>query len=90
MAALVLDLARGGSAAVLETDGDHAALLSSLPSPPGSTLELSLEGTSYRVKVRGCRRQAEADAAGRAFRIEGRWVNLSRSQRERLLRGEQR
>ncbi len=84
---LVLDLARGGSAAVIETDGDRTTLLSTLSSPPGSTLELSLQGTSYRVKVRGCRKQNDPDETGRVFRIEGRWVNLSRSQRERLLAG---
>jgi hypothetical protein len=80
---LVLDLVRGGSAAVVETDGDRVTLLSSLPSPPGSTLELTLEGSSYRVKVRGCRR-VEPDDAERSFRIEGRWVSLTREGRARV------
>lgn len=80
---LTLELAKGGSAVVLETDGDRVTLLSSLPSPPGSTLELSLEGEAYRVKVRGCKK-GEADATGRSFRIEGRWVSLSRSGRAKV------
>ena len=80
---LTLDLVKGGSAAVLETDGDRVTLLSSLSSPPGSTLELSLDGEAYKVKVRGCKK-TEADAAGRSFRIEGRWVSLSRSGRARV------
>ncbi len=59
---LTLDLVKGGSAVVLETDGDRVTLLSSLSSPPGSTLELALEGESFRVKVRGCKK-VDADAA---------------------------
>ena len=80
---LSLELVRGGSAVVLETDGDRVTLLSSLSSSPGSTLELTLEGASYKVKVRGCRK-VEADGAGRAFRVEGRWVSLSRSGRAKV------
>lgn len=80
---LVLALVRGGSAAVVETDGDRVTLLSSLPSPPGSTLELTLEGSSYRVKVRGCKR-VEPDLAGRSYLIEGRWVSLTRADRARV------
>lgn len=80
---VTLDLVKGGSAVVLETDGDRVTLLSSLSSPPGSTLELALEGESFRVKVRGCKK-VEADAAARSFRIEGRWVSLSRSGRAKV------
>jgi hypothetical protein len=83
-AALELALARGGSALVTDTDGDRVTLLSTASSPPGSTLELSLAGEAYKVKVRGCRRVSEPDAAGRCFRIEGRWVSLTRAQRERV------
>ena len=80
---LTLDLVKGGSAVVLETDGDRVTLLSSLSSPPGSTLELSLEGEGFKVKVRGCKK-VEADAAERSFRIEGRWVSLSRGGRAKV------
>ena len=82
----VLELARGGTAVVLEVTGEHVALLSSLPSPPGSPLEATLEGHALRVKVRSCRR-VDPDEAGRTFRIEGRFVSLTRGQREALGRG---
>ena len=82
---LTLSLQRGGSAVVTATDGDLVTLLSSLSSPPGSTLELSEQGHGYRVKVRSCRRQQSPDEAGRVFQIDGRWVSLSRSDRERVL-----
>jgi hypothetical protein len=81
---VTLDLVKGGSAVVLETDGDRVTLLSSLSSPPGSTLELSLEGESFRVKVRGCKKTEPVDDAGRSFRIEGRWVSLSRGARAKV------
>lgn len=80
---VTLELVKGGSAVVLETDGDRVVVLSSLPSPPGSTLELMLEGERYLVKVRGCKK-VEADAAGRSFSIDGRWVNLSRAARAKV------
>lgn len=82
---LELALVRGGSAVVTASDGEQVTLLASTSSPPGSTLDLTLDGAGFKVKVRGCRRLPEADAAGRAFRIEGRWVSLSRSQRELVL-----
>lgn len=78
-----LSLDRGGSALVLETDGERVTVLAPEASPPGSTLAARLEGASVSIKVRGCRR-VEADAAGRAFRIEGRFVSLSRALREKL------
>lgn len=81
---LVFELVRGGSAQIVTTDGDRVTLASSAPSPPGSTLELSAEGTSYRVKVRGCRR-SDAEGSERCFHIEGRWVSLTREGRERVL-----
>ena len=82
---IILDLARGGTAVVLEVTGEHVAVLSSLPSPPGSPLEATLDGQALRIKVRSCRR-VDADEAGRAFRIEGRFVSLTREQREALRR----
>jgi len=81
---LQLALEGGGTARVAESDGERAVLIVTRPSPPGSTLagHTADEGT-YRVKVRGCRRIGDAEPAG--YRIEGRWVNLSRAQRVRLL-----
>jgi hypothetical protein len=82
----VLELVRGGTAAVLSVSGEHVVVLSSVPSPPGSPLETKLEASTLRIKVRSCR-QVEADDAGRSYRIEGRLVSLTREQRE-LLAGE--
>jgi hypothetical protein len=82
----VLELARGGTAAVLEVNGEHVVVLSSRSSPPGSPLEALLEGTTLRIKVRSCR-QVEPDDGGRSYRIDGRLVSLTRVQREALSRG---
>jgi hypothetical protein len=78
-----LELERGGRALVLETDGERVTLLAPEASPPGSTVVARLEGAPVSVKVRGCRR-GETDETGRAFRIEGRFVSLSRALREKL------
>jgi hypothetical protein len=78
-----LTLASGGDAAIIENQGDHVTLRSSVPSPPGSTLALLHEGLAIQVKVRGCKRLTEADEA-LPFRIEGRFVSLTRATREKL------
>jgi len=75
-----LELPSGATALVLETDGERVTLLAPAASPPGSSLVLALGGASVTVKVRGSRR-VEADAAGRCFRVEGRFVSLSRALR---------
>ena len=79
----VLELVRGGSAAVLEVSGEKVVVLSSLSSPPGSALESTLDGGTLRIKVRSCQK-VDADDAGRSYRIEGRFVSLTRAQREAL------
>ena len=77
-----LILENDGHALVIETDGDRVSLESTHPAPPGSPLSTrSEQGVSYRIKVRGCRR---VEAALRPYRIDGRFVNLSRSQRMAL------
>ncbi len=76
-----LELAAGGSAAIVENNGDHVTVRSSAPSPPGSTLALVHQGLAVQVKVRGCKRLAEAELP---FRIEGRLVSLTRAGREQL------
>jgi hypothetical protein len=76
----VLALATGTTALVLDTDGEHVTLLAPTASPPGSSLSAVFEGSSVTIKVRGSRR-VEPDAAGRCFRVEGRFVSLSRAQR---------
>ncbi len=78
-----LDLTKGGHAELVETDGDSVVVVSTAPSPPGSPLEGSEAGVTFQIKVRSCRRVGPEEPA--RFRIEGRWVNLSRAQRERVL-----
>jgi hypothetical protein len=75
-------LERGGEASLIETDGDRVSLESTRAFPPGAPLVARAEGTAepYRVKVRGSRRISDTH-----FRVDGRFVNLSRSERERLL-----
>lgn len=74
----------GGSARLLESNGDLVTLFSSSAWPPGTPLEGSFEGATYRVKVRSCRRSDEDPEL--PFRIEGRFQNLTRQQRERVLK----
>jgi len=94
-----LVLPSGAAASVVDTDGVRAVVLSPAPFPPGATL-LGEGGDGcgvYSLKVQRCRREpspADPPAGGAApaaapprFRVEGRWVNLSRPQRERLLGG---
>lgn len=76
--------ASGGSARLLSTNGDLVTLLSSTAWPPGTPLEGAFEGSTYRIKVRSCKRSDEDPE--RPFRIEGRFQNLTREQRERVLR----
>lgn len=74
----------GGFAEVLETDGTFVAVRASVPSPPGATLVGTAEGgAAYRIKVRGCRKIE--DGPPPAFRIEGRFVDLTRDQRSALV-----
>ncbi|HEX5098305.1 MAG TPA: hypothetical protein VFV94_02350 [Polyangiaceae bacterium] len=76
----LLELERGGTALVTALDGEHVTLLAPFASPPGSTLGAKFQGQSLSIKVRGSRR-VEADASGRCFRVEGRFVSLSRALR---------
>ena len=78
----------GGDAFIVEhaPEGDFVTLASSAPSPPGSTVEATHEGersVSIRVKVRGCRRHPLPDGRD-GFRIEGRFVSLTRADRDLL------
>ena len=87
-----LQLKRGGGDAFIvehSATSDFVTLASSAPSPPGSTVEAVFTATgaplsvTVRVKVRGWRRDALPDAR-EGFRIEGRFVSLTRSDREAL------
>jgi hypothetical protein len=71
-----------GQARLVETDGQRAVVESTLPFAAGATL-IGIEsatGAEYRVKVRGGRRIDDT-----WFRIEGRFVSLTKPERERLL-----
>jgi hypothetical protein len=80
---VTFELAAGGTADVLETDGDRVVLSSTVAAPPGSSLEGEWRtvGARIRIKVRGCRREPSTSDR---FRVEGRFVNLSKTQRARL------
>ncbi|HET9953626.1 MAG TPA: hypothetical protein VFQ61_03935 [Polyangiaceae bacterium] len=88
----VFNVVGGGVARIVRADADNVMLETGAPSPPGSTLRLLVLNREVGVKVRGCRRiegsmqgrlEGAMDSAGSAlFRIEGRWVSLSREQRE--------
>lgn len=75
-----LELEDGSLASIIESDGERVVLSAERSAPPGATLKLrfSSESESYDVKVRSCRRSSGE------FRIEGRWVNLTRDQRGRV------
>ena len=77
----------GGDAYIVEHSDELVTVASVAPSPPGSTLEASHTGgprsVTLRVKVRGCRRQPLPDGR-EGFRIEGRFVSLTRADREAL------
>jgi hypothetical protein len=85
------ELLLGGAVRIEELEGDRVAVESARAFPPGSTLEFriavaageaaALDATVFRIKVRACRRAATGDA----FRVEGRFVSLSRVARELLL-----
>jgi hypothetical protein len=70
-----------GEARLVDTDGERAELDVSRPFPTGFTLvgietETQIE---YQFKVRHCRRQGEW------FRVEGRFVSLTKEQRQAVL-----
>jgi hypothetical protein len=76
-------LEKGGSALVVELDGERVTLLSPVAAPPGSSLVGSYEGARVVIKARGSRR-VQPDTEGRTFRVEGRFVGLTRELREKL------
>jgi len=79
---------KGGESEIQKLSADTLSLRSTVPWPPGSRIEGTLADDSravIRVKVHGCRKQAEGDYA-----IEGRAIDLPKSLRiaiEQLLRG---
>jgi hypothetical protein len=71
-----------GQARLVESDGQRAVVEASLPFAAGATLVASDDVTQleYRIKVRGGRRLDNG-----WFRIEGRFVSLTKADREALL-----
>ena len=84
---LHLRLPDGHVAELLETDGRHVSLLLPHAAPTGSVVRviLSEQEPPLQIKVRGCHRVGESSSACARYRVEGRFVNLSRMQREQLL-----
>jgi hypothetical protein len=76
-----LGIVSGGEAAIVENQGDHVTVRSSVASPPGSTLSMKHGEFPVLVKVRGCKR---LDESALPFRIEGRLVSFTRAAREAL------
>jgi hypothetical protein len=73
---------KGGEARVVSVTPDAIVLRSSVPCPPGSRVEGTLDGTppaTLRLKVHASKRQPEGD-----FVLEGRPLDLTRETRERL------
>jgi hypothetical protein len=78
----VLDTGERGKATLLETDGQIVTFEAPFAAPPGSTLSGVLDGTTYKVKVRGSKR---LDGEPARFRIEGKFFDLTKAMRERVL-----
>ncbi|MEZ4297518.1 MAG: hypothetical protein R3B70_21330 [Polyangiaceae bacterium] len=70
---------KGGGATVIEAQDDKVAVLSTIPSAPGSRLEGALpSGLGVRIKVARCR------AEGGGFRIEGKLLDATRATRDEV------
>jgi hypothetical protein len=85
---MTLEILGGGSAMLLSSEDEQGAIEMERASPPGSTVELVVAGAPLRLKVRQCRRvegEGQLESKPR-FRVDGRWINLSRAQRELLNR----
>ncbi len=81
---LRLELGRG-AALLAESDGDRVVLWADGPAPPGATLHAALREPSLECTIKVLRCQRVGDSSHLAFRMEGRFVNLSRRARQQLL-----
>lgn len=71
---------RGGSATVINLDGDSLTVHSTVAFPPGAPLSaLSQNRLTFEMKVRTCRKLQLG-----MFEITGKLVNATRSRREQL------
>jgi hypothetical protein len=75
--------AQGGQARIVSIAADAIVLRSTVPWPPGSRIEGTIDAGAgevpLRVKVHSSRREAERD-----FVLQGRPIDLTRQLRERL------
>jgi hypothetical protein len=72
---------KGGEADVTALEGDRIAVLSTVPSAPGSRPDGALgSGAAVRIKVARCRRQDDR------FLIEGRLIDTLREARAEIER----
>ena len=79
-----LHVATGGEATLLQADGERATLLTTQPFPPGTPLTLRSEnGAQLQFKVNRCQKLGDE----KSYRIQGRWVSLSRADRAWLDHG---
>jgi hypothetical protein len=67
-----------GEGRIVSIEGPRVILETETAVPPGASLSCNVEGVqpSFKVKVSGCKRNATG-----SFRIEGRFVDLTRAQR---------
>jgi hypothetical protein len=81
--AIQVEIEGRGAARIVSTDGKRVVLDCSAPAPPGASLSCALgDLPPVRVKVTSCKRTD--DGTTTIFRIEGRFVDLTREQRARL------
>jgi hypothetical protein len=75
--------AKGGEATIASLVDDAIVLRSTVPSPPGSRIEGTLEsGEMLRVKIHGSKKQDDG-----AFVLQGRALDMTRAVRERITGG---
>lgn len=69
----------GRTAELVALDGDRGTVRSPMASAPGSRLAMQVDGRTLRLKVHRCVREDEQ------FTIAGRFIDLTRDLRERLM-----
>src|SRR5450432_1027715 len=78
-----VSIVTGGEAAIVENQGDHVTVRSSVASPPGSTLSMKHGELSVLVKVSGCKKLTDGALP---FQIVGVLGSFTRAAREALFR----
>lgn len=70
-----------GDGRIVSIEGARVILETETAAPPGASLSCNVQGMPlpFKVKVSACKRSAP-----KAFRIEGRFVDLTREQRSTL------